>query len=177
MKSRAGTVILALLVVIMLGGVLATRLIPSYEIQQKRQDDTELKFSLAQIRQAFDLKLREDPTYSPVLTTPGAIKVALQGLKDENLLGEVGVNDSTIANYKWDSQAEFYWVGVGNVASNTGFEDDNGYGFLATWTLGTADTTIATESNSFSNNLDDYNGQNKLGNPFSTVNTVLKITK
>ncbi len=190
MDRRKGTVILGLLVVILLGGVLATRLVPSYEIQERRQSDLELRFALAQIRQAVDMKEMLDPDWPNNtglnLGIASQVKDLLNGLIADNLLGAIP-RDTTIITYQWSqnlmaspSQAQ-YWVMAGNIASNSDFEDFrsdtiSGIG-LASWSLGTTDTLLATVPVSFPDALDDYKGQNKFGRRFSPVNYAIQITK
>ncbi|RCK78790.1 MAG: hypothetical protein OZSIB_1143 [Candidatus Ozemobacter sibiricus] len=183
MRQRHGTVMLALLVVVLIGGVLAIRLVPSYEIQERRQSDQELRFSLAQIRQAVDMKSFLDPTWPPATMNLGIaseVKDLLIGLQKENLLGDIP-RDTTIVSYQWAQNMSasptegHFWVFSSNIASNTNFEDEEG-GTLASWTVG-PETFLATEQIAFPAALDDYKGQNKFGRLFSTNNTTIKIVK
>ncbi len=185
MRQRHGTVMLALLVVVLIGGILAIRLVPSYEIQERRQSDQELKFSLAQIRQAVDMKGFLDPTWPEStglnLGVASEVKDLMIGLTKEKLLGDIP-RDTTIVSYQWGQNMTasptegHFWVFCSNIASNTNFEDDAEDGSLASWTLG-PDTYLATEQVAFPDALDDYKGQNKFGRLFSNSNTAIKIVK
>jgi|GEM_PF-2927233 len=183
MNGRIGTVMLTLLIVMMVGGLIAARLIPSYEVQQQRQSDLQLKFSLAQIRQAFDLKRQASPSYNPSLDTPAAILQVLRDLTRENYLRSESLQDMTVPQYSWGvSVNQSYWKGTGNIASNTSFEDDDtSTGFLASWTVGTSDTRAASDTTFFPSKdtavFDDYNGQNKLGKILSNTGNSIMISK
>ena len=181
-KSQAGTVMLALLVVIIIGGLVASRLVPSFEIQKKRETDVQLRFNLGLLRQGFDLKSKADPTYNPSLTTRAEIKDAIASLSLEGFLNMSTLRDPTVPAHLWDKSDDTYWKIVENLAETSSFESDEIVdGFLASWSTGAAGTIAATDSTFFpslgSSNLDNYAGQNKLGELMSTRGNSVKLTR
>jgi type II secretory pathway pseudopilin PulG len=182
MNTR-GTVMLMLLVAVLIGGILALRLVPTYEVQQRRESDTQLRLTLGQIRQAFDMKLMVDPTYNPVLDTPADVANALKTLANENfLLADSGdfvvdegtLRDLTIPKHLWKKGDQF-WTRANNVASNTSFEELDTSGEVASWTA--EPNTIFSIDEAYLDlpDLDDYPGQNKLGVTFGSQGKALKI--
>jgi len=176
--QRSGSLMLGLMAAIMLVGVVSVNLIPSQDIQETRKREEDLRQTLARIRMAFDLMAVSNPNYDPDLTDAAKVKAALKELRDKNLLGNSGTVDRTLQNQIWDSALGQYWVGVPNIASNPAFEiTDTSTGFIASWTRGTADSDVTTESVAFPSALDDFQGQNKFGKRFTFTNVTVKITK
>lgn len=186
-KNKKATAMLAVLIMVFIGGIIASRVTPSYEIQIQRQNTHDLKFALMQLRQAFELKTLKDPDWirnsnKDVNKASDVYDLIYEILvKQEKLIGNVP-NDNTIPKYQWFRNPElhpsvaFFWTITGNIASNTNFETFNFENELPPWNF-TPDSKISTATVLFPSFLDDYDGQNKFGKPLSKKNTVLVITK
>lgn len=179
---RKGSVMLMLLVMVIIGGILAMRLLPDVEIIERRQSDVQLGLYLGQIRQALDIKRTIDPDYNPLPENPTIADISnmLDQLVTDKLLAANLLKDSTIPSHLWESELSFYWVPSTNIASNTSFEvSDSDPTFVSQfWKQGT--TTQAESDFGFfldHPSLNDYPGQNKLGNVLSTIGTSIKIVK
>ena len=176
LNSRRGTLLLALLVIVAVGGIIAIRLIPDETTIVKREKEVGLQMNLSHIREAIDMKRMADPTYVFKFDNRANIQAELQKLVDEKYLRSKSIKDPTVFSHLWDSNDNYYWRGSANIASNTSFEDAVD-GKIASWTE-TKDTTVATDpSYLYDEYLDDYPNQNKLGSIYSAYGSSLKITK
>ncbi|GAB4277821.1 MAG: hypothetical protein Kow0029_20700 [Candidatus Rifleibacteriota bacterium] len=177
--KRRGALMLMLLVAIIIGSIVALRLLPEEEVIARRDREEELHGNLSAIREAFDLKWQADPTWDPDLSNRVAIKAAMDTLVAENYLRDSDVVDPTIPNYLWNTSDDFFWRASSNLASNTSFElsDPAGTEPIASWTIapGTDAATVTTYLSD--SELDDYPHQNKLGAPLKSSGYSLQIVK
>ena len=187
MKKSRGTAMLILLVVLTTAGVVAGKVLPSFETQAKNRNEGETRTNLSQIRAAFDLKRLKDPGFPLAgLGTRAKINAALKTLQEEGYLSNASITDSTVQGFRWDTDDSLFWKATGNISSNTSFEsttppDPALSEIVSSWSFGTLDTFAATDTKFFpsknSNVFDDYEGQNKLGSFFSASGSSLKLTK
>ena len=175
--NRRGTLFLALLIMIAVGGLIATRLIPSKSIQEKRDKAFQLRLTLGQIRQAVDLKHLASPTWSPDFSSSDTIRLELQTLANENYLRSKNLEDPTLPHYHWQLDKNYYWQGTSNLALNTSFEDMKADGSIASWVLITGTYAASTTNYLGGSQVDSYPDQNKLGKTFSVKGEALSITK
>lgn len=178
LAGRRGALMLMLFVVIVVGSIIALRLLPENDVIVRRDKEDNLHNNLSQIREAFDLKWQVDPAWAPDLSNKAAIRAALATLQTENYLRNLEVKDPTIPNYLWDTADEYFWKASANIASNTSFEDDDpAPGEIASWTVA-PDTYAATVTEYLSDSeLDDYPHQNKLGEPLHSGGSSLMIVR
>ncbi|MEW6709813.1 MAG: hypothetical protein AB1403_08340 [Candidatus Riflebacteria bacterium] len=177
--NRKGALMLMLLVVIVIGGIVALRMLPQEDVIAKREKEENLHKNLSQIREAFDLKWQADENWTPDLTNKAGIRAALQTLANEGFLREEDILDPTVPTYLWDTSDIYYWKASTNIASNTSFEleDPSDPTLIASWTKA-PDTEAATVTQYLDDNiLDDYPHQNKLGAPLQGGGTSLMIVK
>jgi hypothetical protein len=170
-----------LLVAIIIGGIIALRMIPEENVIVLREKEENLQTNLSQIRAAFALKEKEeDPTWNPDLTNKPGIDSALQDLVTQGYLRDKDIKDPTVFDHLWGLGAnDIYWESSTNIASNTSFEEDDGSGDgdILEWVVPT-DTDAATDSVFLTDpTLDDFPHHNKLGNPFRNSGATLEIIK
>ena len=177
LKNRRGTLFLALMVMIAVAGIIATKLLPSRGIQVKREQAYELRMTLGQIRQAVDLKHLASPTYAPNFNSSDSIRIELKKLSDQHYLRVASLTDNTIPHYLWASDKLHYWRGTSNKVENTSFEDMESDGKIASWVLITGTDAASTSNYLDSSQIDSYPDQNKLGKAFRASGTALVITK
>lgn len=175
-RQNQGTLFLAMLIMIAVGGMMATRLLPSRTIQEKRDKAYQLRMALGQIRQAVDLKYMADPAYNPDFSSAINIKNALKDLSNENYLRSDKLKDPTIPNYLWELNDGYYWQGTNNMAENTSFENTKD-GEIATWVAVLGSTVATTPYYLDSSEIDSFPDQNNLGVSFNSSGTAVAITK
>lgn len=183
-KARKGTVMLVLLAALLVGGIMASKLLPKQEVQAQRRSEQELRTTIAEIRQAFDLKEFVAGSFIPDLSTPAKINAVLKQLETENFLRNASMTDSTMFAGQWINNT--FWVGTSNIPFNTSFEgsaplDITKNEFLASWSLGTPDTIAASDTTFWpsrdSDKFDDYSGQNKFGKIMQINGASMKLTR
>jgi hypothetical protein len=168
---------LILLVAIIIGGIIALRMIPEQDVVVIRAKEENLHKNLSQIRAAFDLRWIEDETWDPDLSNPGGIQDALDELVASGVLRAEDIKDPTIKEYLWGTSARYFWQSSANIASNTSFEAADGLDNIPEWVV-PADTIAATVSAYLEDTtLDDYPHQNKLGQNLLSGGAALEITK
>lgn len=172
---RRGALMLMLFVVIVVGSIIALRLLPENDVIVRRDTEDYLHNNLSQIREAFDMKWQADPAWNPDLSNKAGIKVALTTLTTENYLRDKDVKDPTIPNYLWDSSDDYFWKASANFASNNSFEEDPAT--IVNWTAAPGTTAVTDVQYLSGTELDDYPHQNKLGLPLQSGGNSLMITK
>ncbi|HOY65674.1 MAG TPA: hypothetical protein PLP29_02235 [Candidatus Ozemobacteraceae bacterium] len=162
--KRQGTVILMLLVALMIGGIVAMRLIPGIEIQEQRQKNVQLKMALGQIRQAFAMRAAASATYNPDLSNKNAIANELSSLAQLNYLNDPTQMDRHVPGHRWGTgTGDVYWKAADNIAENTSFEVTDTAGTIASWQI-EAQTTLTRDWFYLgTTEIDDFPGENKLG--------------
>ncbi len=175
LNNKRGTLMLMVLMGIIIGGIVALRLLPSEDIKERRIKENSLSVNLTHIREAFDLKRMEDPSYNPSLDTRGDIKNALIYLRDNKYLGNDSLKDPTIPAYLWDTNDKYFWKQTENLASNTSFEGDDA---MENWKV-SFETVLAEDIDVYmrSGELDDYPDQNKYGDIMRVTGSSLIIVK
>lgn len=185
---------LLLLISLSVIGLISSQAIPSYEQSHKRRSENQLKTTLGEVRQAFDLKFFIDPTYLDLATpeelaSPAFIAGLLQGLEQDQLLRQKNLLDSTMSADRWNSGTpDTYWKIIHNLTHNPSYEsrvapDPARSEFLASWSYGTPDTTgmVASDTVFFPSlgtpYFDDFPGQNKFGVLFCASGTSLRISR
>lgn len=181
--NRRGALMLMLLVAIIIGGIIALRLLPQEEVIAQRDREEILHGNLSQIREAFDLKRQADPTWNPFPdldnTTMASVTDVLEQLANENFLREKDVKDPTVPHYLWGTTSNYFWRVSENIASNTSFEleDPADPTAIASWTA-SPESVVATDTEYLSDSsVDDYPHQNKLGSILQSSGASLKITR
>ena len=119
-----------LMVILIVVGILAERLIPNEETITARSKEKSLNLDLSQIREAFDLKRIASPTWEPWEDNfdrnhpdaPASISKVLQALVNEGFLRSASLSDPGIMPQLWGTGAgKIYWQASGNLASNSSF--------------------------------------------------------
>lgn len=181
MNERHGTVMIIMLLMFVVGGIVASQVLPSYILEKNRTDEKHLRATMSRIRQAFDLRVAIDPNFPPSNYTAQDV---MNVLVTSSFFPRSLATDSTMSWYSWNVGANS-WVLVNNVASNTSFEDIITGGpdptwTLATWSKGTQDSVATTDTFYPGKNTmmyDDYYGQNKFGKILTNTGFSLKLTK
>ena len=175
-SKRRGALMLMLFVVIVVGSIIALRLLPEKDIMVKRADEDSLRSNLSHIRQAVDLRWQDDPAWAPTLDSSVNIKTVLTELKDANYLRSDLIKDPTIAAHLWESSDDYYWKGTTNIAANSSFEVLVA-GSIDEWSETTSTVSEADANYLSGSEVDDYPHQNKLGNLLQSDGLSLKITR
>ena len=176
-NNKQGTLFLAMLIMIAVGGLFATKLIPSKAIQEKRHKAYTLRMALGQIRQAVDMKHLANPDYVFDFGDKTKIEQELKILADEHYLRNKDLSDPTIPRYMWKLDEKHFWRGTNNMALNTSFEKLDSTGGVASWVVISGSIATTTDDYLDSSSIDTFPNQNKLGTPFSTKGHAIKITK
>lgn len=175
-RKNHGSLFLVVLFTIVAGGMVAIQLLPDQSTQDKRDKAFQLRMAIGQIRQALDMKYMVDTSYNPDFSTSIKIKSELKKLSDENYLRIATLADVTIQKHLWNTQDDYYWLGVSNYSLNTSFESLQADGLALSWVL-IKDTKAEPDSIYLdSSEIDTYPAQNKLGKGFGTTGKSLKIT-
>ena len=176
LNSRRGTLLLALLVIVAVGGIIAIRLIPDETTIVKREKEVGLQMNLSHIREAIDMKRMADPTYVFKLIIEPIFRLSYKNWLMKNIY---------VANPLKIQQFSVIYgiqmiitIGVGQlILLLIPALKMLWMGKIASWTE-TKDTTVATDpSYLYDEYLDDYPNQNKLGSIYSAYGSSLKITK
>lgn len=190
-NCRKGTLMIALMVVIGVMGLISYNLIPDRQTETQRRDEQALRTSLAEVRQAFDLKEMLTGSLTYDLLSTGSVPIAsitaiLKSLQNDNLLRSAAMTDSTFFRDQWGLSSSSYWVMTSNIPFNNSFEasvapDLSKSEFLASWSLGTPDT-IATHDKAFwlsrdNDSFDDYRNQNKFGKVMTSSGTSMRVDR
>jgi type II secretory pathway pseudopilin PulG len=178
-NPRKGALLMMLLVLIIIGGIIALRMLPQEDTIARRDREVNLHNNLSEIRQAFDLRLQTDPDWNPDLSDRTKIKAALQALVASNALRTDEIKDPTVPDYLWDTSDEYFWRVSQNYVENSSCEKDDSSDptKLASWTISPS-TIVASDPQYISDpGLDDYPYQNLLGNIMGKGGTSVKITK
>lgn len=200
---RRGSLMIILLATIVIGAVIAAQVIPNQVTILRRADESQLKVSLAQIRQAIDLdrRLAERSPCNPAFaslaidpTNPAYVEGYLNALADSGLLRQRGLRDPLVFGMAWGTQTtSVFWqarlnllhsIGTPTGSFEAGTVYDSGIGTITP--LGwknvldptSSVATLSTDTPSVSSTeFDDYPGQNKMGNPLEDSGTSLRIEK
>lgn len=178
---------IALLVSLAVFGLVTARLMPNLAVLNQREDEIQLRETIARIRNACDVARIASSAFDPNGTLD-SITVAdnlIASLVKVGLLPDHPA-DKTIPGYQWGSGSNT-WMIIQNLASNTSFQimvpdpDDSSKQIPASWTQSTPDTVATVTTKSYpsqqSGDFDDYPGQNKLGNLLETGGASLEITR
>jgi type II secretory pathway pseudopilin PulG len=195
---KRGNLFLGLLVLIVITGILATRLLPEYNTLQERAIEQEFAVTIGHIRAAMDIEramlasspcsTEFDALYADP-TDPVKVNNYIKALENNNLLIHPDPMDPAIPRYRWGTGAgQLYWhVQKNLVASTTAmamgsfeeWDDSSGINTPVGWNLGSLSPTQATyvnDSPSMENsNLDDYLGQNRFGDMAGYTGYALKL--
>lgn len=197
LRPRRGAMLMMVLVLIVVGSIVAMRMLPNEELVERHVNEIELHTSLSQIREAVEMKFVADvavggldawPSLKTALANPfptdtsdldyfdklkthyDAVENMLADLTNEGYLRSVAIADPTVPSNLWGPEKGYYWCVSDNIVklSNSSFADG--------WNM---DGAVATESSYFLwlPELDDYPNQKKLGDQLTAGGSALKITK
>ena len=196
--NKRGNLFLGLLVLIVITGIMATRLLPEYNTLQERAVEQEFAVTIGHIRAAMDIEramlgsspclIEFDALYADP-TNPVKVNNYIKALENNNLLIHPDPSDPAIPNYRWGTGAgQLYWQVQKNLVASTTvpgmgsfeeWDDSSGVNTPVGWTLGSLSPTQATfvnDSPSMENsNLDDYLGQNRFGDMNGYKGYALKL--
>ncbi len=179
-KKRTGAILIFVLIALLIGGVIAARLIPDYNTIQTRGKEVNLGISLGQIRQAFDMAYAPDTGASQppdIGTSSAEIEALLKGLSQEGYLSTYQLRDPSIPAYRWGTgPSDVYWRITRNFALQNSFENQ----LTTSWEKDSQTTATTTDTyypNSDGLVDDQYNSQNALGLPWSSHGSSYVITK
>ncbi|MEW5993902.1 MAG: hypothetical protein AB1744_05855 [Candidatus Zixiibacteriota bacterium] len=184
---RHGAAMLALVIAIAVGSFAASRLIPEGPTLTDRRQQSDLRFVLGQIRNGSDLLLRVDPSHVISLPDRAAIVSHLRELASRNLLPRHNPKDPTIPEFQWGTDpVRLYWVAngsngiLGNRSFNSSFESavpPTAGEIVASWGA-VFGTTAGTSTYLLDDpDVDDYQGQNKVGNRLASGGWSMQITR
>lgn len=195
LRPSRGAMLMMVLVLIVVGSIVAMRMLPNEELIERRVDETELHTSLSQIREAFEMKFIADvavggldawPNLKTLLATPfpdssdidysiklqayySAVQDMLEDLVTEGYLRSLKMADLTVAPNLWGVDKNSFWRVSDNIATYSKT-------FAEQWNMDGADAATSTDF-LWLPDLDDYPNQNKLGDQLTGGGTALKITK
>lgn len=183
--SRAGAMMLMLLVVLIIGSIVALQLLPNEELVARRSKETSLNTEISQIREAFDLMKVASPTWEPWednfdpdhAGAPASIAKVLTELANKGYLRNKDLADPTVMPHLWAAAAgKSFWKASTNVASNSSFQIS--VDGLTAWDWSKTETTASTDTVYLNDiRVDDYPYQNKLGNLLASGGSALKIIR
>lgn len=154
--------LLMLFVMLIVGGIMALRLLPNEELITRRDKESGLNSDLSQIREALDLvrvSSNSDWKELKLNDSPEKIAAKIASLTAWGYLRSNEIRDPAVPAHLWGPDKAYYWRVTVNLASNTSFETGLEY-----WTPA-ADSTVFTDEDNYLNTtkLDEYPYQNKLG--------------
>ena len=161
--SRRGALLLMLFVMLIVGGIVALRMMPNEELITRRDKESGLNNDLSQVREALDLvRVASHPEWVDLsLTdTPDLIQAKIASMALWGYLRSESVKDSAVPEHLWGTDKPYFWKVTMNLATNTSFEVG-----LDAW-YPSADSTVIEDNTNYLNTtkLDEYPYQNKLGN-------------
>jgi type II secretory pathway pseudopilin PulG len=188
MRKNRGSAMLALMVVLTVAGYIAAQVAPVAEVREKRRVEDRLRMALSEIRQAMELRGLSDPTYYESLDLRDHTKIhdELKDLVKRNFLRSESIMDATLSGETWGTSDQFFWQANQNILHNSSFEfktSTQDLEVLPSWSLGfgTNNTQLKSDTVFFPSRntatLDDYPGQNKLGEPFTSKGTSIMLTR
>ena len=181
-NRQRGAVLLLLMVMLVVGGIAALKLVPQEELITLRSKENCLNLELSQIREAFDLMQIASPSWQPWEdnfdpahpNAAASIAMTLKTLHENGFLRDKDINDPGIMSQLWGtSTSQIFWKASGNIVSNSSFQIN-----MMNWDWNQTDTVAATDTIfPESGDLDDYPYQNKLGNLLDNSGASLRIIR
>lgn len=165
-SPRSGAMLLMLFVMLIIGGIVALRLLPNEELITRRGNETGLNTDLSQMREALDLvRVASHPAWIDLKVGDDHNTIAkkIASLTAWGFLRSDAIKDPSVPAHLWGVGRPYYWRVTVNLATNTSFEigqDD--------WVPSNDSTVLSDETNYLNTTrLDEYPYQNKLGNLLS----------
>lgn len=189
-KHKTGTVMLMLLVMLVVGGIVALRIMPDQSLIIRRTAEEDLSSDISNLRSAFDLKYASDDDWnpleqidperrlSPFQPEKQEVQIIIKDLFESGYLRSDKIFDSTVPSHQWNTTT--YWKLTTNFASNSSFislDQDDWPVAWATSTEGVIDAEIDDDYFLWLTELDDYPHQNKFGKIMTTEGHSLRIRK
>ena len=188
LKHKTGTVMLMLLVMLVVGGIVALRVMPDQSLVVRRTAEENLSSDISNLRAAFDLKYASNEDWnpldeiteslSPFQPEKGEVEAIITDLFESGYLRSKNIFDSTVPAHQWNTAT--YWKLTTNFASNSSFislDQDNWPVSWATSTVVVIDAQIDPDYFLWLTELDDYPHQNKFGKIMTTKGHSLRIRK
>lgn len=181
--KRSGTIMLMLLLLVVVAGISALKIIPDQGLLTKRTQEAELNTNLSHLRFAFDIKQITYPEWDPTdggtidLNDKEKIQQLIDSLHADGFLRSAKISDPTIMRHNWGNNN--FWKYRQNLINNSSFENETA-DLPDNWTCTTNTETnliLDTENFLWADELDDYPNQNKFGKLMSIEGKSLKITK
>jgi hypothetical protein len=161
--SRRGALLMMLFVLLIVGGIVALRMMPNEELVTRRDKESGLNSDLSQVREALDLvRVASHPEWVDLKLddTPEQIQAKIASMSQWGFLRSEDIKDPAVPPHLWGPDKPYYWKVTVNLATNTSFEIG-----LDEWNAA-VDTTVVEDEENYLNTtkLDEYPYQNKLGN-------------
>lgn len=161
--SRRGALLMMLFVMLIVGGIVALRMMPNEELITRRDKEASLNTDLSQVREALDLvRVASYPGWIELQAsdTPAVLQAKIASLAAWGFLRDNDIKDPAVPAHLWGPGKTYFWQVSLNLATNTSFE------FAQDGWQPSADTTVTTDEQNYLNStkLDEYPYQNKLGN-------------
>jgi len=163
LRARRGALLMMLFVMLIVGGIVALRMMPNEELITRRDKETSLNTDLSQVREALDLvRVASYPGWIELQAsdTPASLSAKIASLTAWGFLRDNDIKDPAVPTHLWGPGKPYFWQVTLNLATNTSFE------FSQDGWQSSADTTVLTDEQNYLNStkLDEYPYQNKLGN-------------
>ncbi len=163
LSSRQGALLMMLFVMLIVGGIVALRMMPNEELITRRDKESSLNTDLSQVREALDLvRVASYPGWIELQAsdTPAVLQAKIASLAAWGFLRDNDIKDPAVPAHLWGPGKPYFWQVTLNLATNTSFE------FSQDGWQPSADTTVTTDEQNYLNStkLDEYPYQNKLGN-------------
>ncbi len=161
--SRRGALLMMLFVMLIVGGIVALRMMPNEELVTRREKESGLNSDLSQVREALDLvrvASHSEWVDLKLEDTPASIAAKIASMAEWGFLRSEDIKDPAVPSHLWGPDKSYYWKVTVNLATNTSFEVG-----LDEWST-SADSTVEEDDVNYLNTtkLDEYPYQNKLGN-------------
>ena len=161
--TRRGALLMMLFVMLIVGGIVALRMMPNEELVTRRDKESGLNSDLSQIREALDLvRIASHPQWVDLKLgdTDDQIQAKIASMTKWGFLRSQDIKDPAVPSHLWGPNKTYYWKVTTNLATNTSFEVG-----LDAWYPST-DSTVYEDTTNYLNTtkLDEYPYQNKLGN-------------
>jgi len=168
--SRQGALLMMLFVMLIVGGIVALRMMPNEELITRRDKESSLNTDLSQVREALDLvRVASYPGWIELQAsdTPASLSAKIASLAAWGFLRDDDIKDPAVPAHLWGPDKPYYWqVTLNLVTQNPSFEFS-----LDGWQP--SDGTIASyDSSNYLKEmrLDEYPYQNKLGSSLEDGN-------
>ncbi len=179
--NRRGSAFLLAMALLVVGGLVASQLVPNEVTLVQRRQEQDLKHNLGSLRMAIELERIASftPLYESDWSSRTQFLKYLDALIDHNLLPSVPA-DPLVPGFQWGSgTGKVYWIPTRNYLASSSFEliklSDS------TWATGSPNilATVTSQywTGQFDPSLDSFANENRFGAILKSSGTSLLIIK